>query len=178
MAHVAEIDIAHRHVLKHSARRGYHNVGTSGQRCALTVPLGAVVAAINGCRADRHEVTEAFHLLVNLNGKLACRHKHHRVDAAVLGADQPVDDRKQIGGRLAGAGLCAGYQVFTLIDYRNSLRLDGRGFLETHGFEAVHQLLVEIEFVEFHYRFSFCYCFENKAYNTCNTNPFRYSPSG
>ncbi len=49
VAHLAEVDIAHRYVLKQSSRRCNDNVGTLCQGCALPAPLSAVAATIDGC---------------------------------------------------------------------------------------------------------------------------------
>ena len=67
---------------------------------------------------------------------------------AVLGVRNLVEQRQQVGGGFAGAGLGAGNQVFAVEDFRDGLLLYGGGLLIIHGVDASQQVVVEVEFVK------------------------------
>nr|GFC51041.1 hypothetical protein [Tanacetum cinerariifolium] len=124
---VLKLDVAELHVGDEAAGRGNNNVGPAGEGALLLLPVFAFAPAVNGNGRGFYKVAKARYLLVYLGGQLAGGHQHERAGGAVLGVRNLVEQRHQVGGRFAGAGLGAGNEVFARQDFGNRLLLNGRG---------------------------------------------------
>ena len=63
---------------------------------------------------SRRRSKQTFNLLIDLLGKLACGSDYQGIEMPVVGIDNLMQDRKNIGCGLSGTGLCAGNDVFVL----------------------------------------------------------------
>ena len=118
---------------------GYHHVGSQGQSLFLLLETDSVVASVDGHARYGHEIGESFHLLVNLHGQLAGGGHDDAVDGIfrITSFAELVQHGQQVGGRLAGTGLCHSDQVVSFQNDRDGLLLHGGAFLEVHGIECV-----------------------------------------
>ena len=143
---VREVDIVHLHVGYQSARRSYDHRSTFLQRRQLVVVAVAVVAAIYRHAAYAVEiVSESLHGLVYLLCQLACGSHDETVHRIILVASvvKARDDWKQIGCRLAGAGLRHTHDVTALDDRVYACCLNGSTGLETHIVQGIEDVVVK-----------------------------------
>ena len=150
MADIGEIDIAHGEMLEHTAGCSDDDVGAAFERGFLSAPYFTVGAAIDSDGADGYKIAEAFHLLIDLDGKFASRDENDGVYAGMRLSDNGVYCRQEIGGSLACASLRAGDEVVAVHDDRYCLFLDGSWDIKTHGVKTIQHFVGEVEVVEMH----------------------------
>ncbi len=143
---VREVDIVHLHVGYQSARRSNDHRCTFLQRRQLVVVAVAIIAAIYRHAAYAVEiVSESLHSLVYLLCQLACGSHDETVHCIIFVATivKARDDRKQIGCRLAGAGLRHTHDVTALDDRVYTCCLNGSTGLETHVVQGIEDVVVK-----------------------------------
>ena len=150
--HAGQVHVSQAEVGDEASRRGDDHVRAQRQALLLLLEEDAVVAAVDGHARHGQEVGESLHLLVNLLGQLAGGGHDDAVDG-VLGVSafgQFVEDGQHVGGGLAGARLCHGYQVAALEDDGDGLLLYGGALFEAHGVQCVQHLVVQVQFGKLH----------------------------
>ena len=117
-----------------SSRSGDHNVGPGFQALPLLLVGMPVCSAVDRHAADREEIGESLHLLVDLLGELAGGSHDHAIDSVfrIVISGEYVDYGQKVGRCLARAGLRAGKKVAAVEHRRYGLLLDWGAVIEMH----------------------------------------------
>ncbi len=135
------------HVVEEPAGGGEEDLDAGAQGLFL-VAHGS--AADKDADAQRRVVRQAKANVIDLLSQFAGgRDDEGLADAARLG-QEPVQDRQQKGGGLAGARLGRGNDVAPGQNGGDSLGLDGRGLLVAHFVHGLHQGRVQAQALERH----------------------------
>ena len=144
-AHPAQVYVAQRDMGDEASGCGYHHVGSHAQALELLVVAVAVVAAVYSHAAHALQiVAEALHGLVYLLCQLACGRHDDAVDG-IGGVASVVDLAQygqQVGGGLAGAGLCHAEHVVSVQYLRDTLFLYGSASVEAHVVQCVEHVVI------------------------------------
>ena len=135
------------HVVEEPARRGDEQFDAGPQRLLLRSHRRA---AHDDADPQRRVVRQAQQHVVDLLGQLARRREDQRLGHAVRHAEEPVQDRQQEGGGLAGAGLGGGDQVAAGQDGRDGLGLDRRRLGVAHVARRLHRAGMQAQGLERH----------------------------
>ena len=135
-------------VIEQPSRRGDEQVQAAAQPARLR--LHADPAEDDG--AAQPQVAAVLPgRLHDLGGELARRRDHERARrSARPAAAQALQNRQQEGGRLAGAGLCAGNQVLSVERRRNGARLDRGGGFVTRAADRAEDFRAKAQIGELH----------------------------
>jgi len=134
-------------VADEAAGGGDDDVGAQLQGALLLFVADAVVAAIDADAGDVVEVVgEALHGLVNLLGQFAGGGHDDTVDgiAREAAVAQLREDGEEVGGCLAGSGLCDTDEVAALQEWGDGLFLNGGALGEVHVVEGIEDVVVEV----------------------------------
>ncbi len=128
----AEVDGALADVVEQPAGRGDDDLGTTAQGAELTAEPDA---AVDRGRADRSVAAIRAEARLDLDRELTRRREDEdpngraRSRSRLTVGMEPLDDRQDEGGGLAGPGLGAGEDVATCQDVGDRVRLHGGGVL-------------------------------------------------
>ena len=141
-----EVYAAHVQVADQAAGRGNNDVGAHLQSALLPGVGDAVGATVDSHCRDGNEVGKAVDLLIDLLRQFARRCHNDRVDRIlwISASAQLANDGQHVGGRLAGARLCAPDQVLAREDGRDGQFLDRCRLHEIHGLESVQHGVIEV----------------------------------
>ena len=152
--HAVELDDALPHQIPQAAGRGDQDIRAALDRLDLRHLRDA---AIDHSRGARRIPGVLAHVFIDLQRKLARRRQDERADRAGLAARlvQPLDDRHGKRAGLARAGLCAAQQVAAGEHGRDGALLDRGGLLVARLAQCAQNVLLYLQFIEFHSADSF-----------------------
>ena len=105
-----KIHITHAEMSEKTSGSRDHYIRTHFKTFTLLFICKAIGSAIDSHTADRHKISEALQLTVNLLCEFAGRCHYHTINGIrrITAVSESVNNRKQICRRLTCTGLCAG----------------------------------------------------------------------
>ncbi len=140
-----EIDVVETHVVEQAARRRHHQLRAGAQRALLRPHVDA---AHHRHRGDADVVADRQRLLVDLHGQLAGRREDEGAALPARAGVHALQDRKQEGGGLAGAGRRAADQIAPGEADRDGFGLDRRRTGVAHVRHRLGQRRNELELLK------------------------------
>ena len=163
-----KINIRNVQVRDEPPRCGDNDIGTQGQPALLLFPRRAVAPTRYHSRGDGQEIGETGKLHVDLLSQFTSRchnNRPHLVAAARILREQ-IQQRQDIGSRLARTGLGTSNQISSLQYHGNGLFLHRGSLLKVHGIKPLHNLFRQSEFFKCHIFllkfFLFIYLFQHE----------------
>jgi len=132
----AEVHVPAGHVVEESPRRRDNDIDAGSEGVFLR---GHSDAAVDGMAADPCAFREAAEGDFNLGGELAGRGEDESAGAAGRLAEEPVEDREDKGGRLAGTGLGGADHVPPAKDRGDRLALNWSRSLISEAFDRANE---------------------------------------